>query len=183
MPAEAGPNRAPTLVAQRPDPAMPLVLGLAAGQGGATVELDLTDPDAADRLFLRLFADYDRPNPLLQRQTTAPPPSSAGAVRTVTFRNLSCADLGIGDSTPATDGGTPGLHKLEIVVSDRDFDDGEGAPINRRPMADAFLVVASWPFFCRSTPAGSSDPVVDQHLQLQGIERLLDPRVRRLLEE
>ncbi len=149
MPAQSGPNNAPTLVAQRPDPAMPLVLGLNGGSGGTTVELDLTDPDPADRLFLRLFADYDRPNHRLERQTTAAPPSSAGAVRTVAFKNLSCADLGIGDPTPATDGGTPGLHSLEIVVSDRDFDDGQGDPVNRRAMADAFLVVASWPFVCR----------------------------------
>ncbi len=149
MAPPAGPNNTPSLVGQRPDPATPLVLGNVGGLGGAKVEVDLVDPDKADRLYLRMFADYERPNRRLQRQTTSAPPDVAGAVRPVSFKNLSCADLGIDDSVVTADGGTPGLHTLEIVVSDRDFDDGRGDPVNRRPMPDAFIVVASWPFVCR----------------------------------
>ncbi len=148
-PAPAGPNNTPSLLGQRPDPATPLVLATVGGIGGETVELDLSDPDRADRLFLRMFVDYDRPNHQLYRQTTSPPPGVAGTVRTVAFRNLSCADVGIDDSVVTADGGVPGQHVLEIVVSDRDFDDGMGAPVNRRPMPDAFTVVATWPFVCR----------------------------------
>lgn len=148
-PAPTGPNNAPALLGQRPDPDTPLVLGIVGGLGGVTVELDLVDPDRADRLFLRMFADYDRPNRRLQRQTTSAPPATAGTPRTVAFKNLSCADLGIDDSMPAADGGTPGLHLLEVVVSDRDFDDGRGDPVNRRLMPDAFVVTARWPFVCR----------------------------------
>jgi hypothetical protein len=41
------------------------------------------------------------------------------------------------------------LHVLEVVVSDRAFDDANGAePINRRVSADGSSVVASWYFTC-----------------------------------
>ncbi len=122
------------------------------GQPGK-VSLKLDDPNFRDFLFLRMFADYDTPGHLSIRRTDVSKPTTSRDVKrsSVEFANLNCHDLGVDDPAAGAGGmaAAPIRHLLEVVVSDRAFDDANGAlPIFRRPSLNGSVVTAYWVFTC-----------------------------------
>lgn len=152
-------NQPPRILSQdppfpNPNPAEPpLSLPANDSREGTKLRLSLDDPNFKDFLYLRMFVDYDTPGHLSIRRTDVSKPTTSSTVKrsSVEFTNLNCHDLGIDD--PAAGAGgmapTPIRHLLEVVVSDRAFDDASGAtPIFRRTSGNGQSVTAYWVFTC-----------------------------------
>jgi hypothetical protein len=110
--------------------------------------LQFEEPNLQDTLTVRWFVDYHR-NPAIQQQAVRPPePSSPNpTLRTGSSFTLTLSML---EPSPATD-----PHLVEVVVSDRPFDDpGQPTQLNRTFAPDALGDVVSWTVQVK-TPAPS----------------------------
>ncbi len=159
-------NQPPRIVARMPEPLLfnpptPLELALDSSSPGTNISIKLDDPNFKDKLYVRMFVDYDHGNFQVFRTGVSPPTTGPTISRpAVEFPNLHCSDLAIMEMPTGAGGmgaggsGTtlPIQHLLELVVSDREFDDAGGAvPVNRHVSTDGFLVTAYWMFSCKES--------------------------------
>lgn len=147
-------NQPPRVVpgSQIPDPLKSLILSRDPSDMGRPFSLLLTDPNRSDTLYVRMFVDYHLGNTAIHRQDRSEPPTDPAVPRNrLEFAGLNCVALNVRDDPAGGAAGAPGTgqqHLLELVISDREFDDAGGAPVNRKPRADAFVATATWVFEC-----------------------------------
>jgi len=157
-------NQPPRVVSQDPDPAESnpgLELPFDTSSPGKTIRVRLADPNFRDSLSIRMFVDYSMGNVQVWRNVSSPATTSSSVPRAIVeFTNLHCSDFGIVEPSAGTGGMgaggagvKPPVHLLELIVSDRGFDDAGGAmPVNRRVSADGFGTAAYWTFTCKESP-------------------------------
>jgi hypothetical protein len=154
-------NLPPRIISQDPDPILnrTLTLPFESDESARTIRISVTDPNPRDTIFLRMFVDYDAGNTFIPRQAVSQPPDDPSLPRTtIEFLRLTCTDLGIRPDVSGGDTGAGGMampvpirHVLEVVITDRNFDDqpqDRTKPINRAIAEGAFSDSRFWVFEC-----------------------------------
>jgi hypothetical protein len=109
--------------------------------------LQFEEPNLEDTLTVRWFVDYYR-NPAIQQQAVRPPERASP---NPTLRSGSSFTLTLSMLEPNP---SASPHLVEVLVSDRPFDDpGQPTQLNRTFAADALGDLLSWTVQVTSTPA------------------------------
>jgi hypothetical protein len=122
-----------------------------------TILLGVSDPNLRDKIYVRMFVDYDEGKSQIHRSAVSNPPMDPSVPRPrIEFAGLSCrgtfgiVDTGGGEMGAGGTGmTTPTKHILELLITDREWDDQSGGPTNRGIAQDAFFVSAVWAFQCQ----------------------------------